>query len=102
MLQRVWTWLTYDHVVGTSPEVHRHFLRCENCGRTFRHYWGCREPDETGRIGCPCGGMKARIVALPEWKAAYFVIGCYVWRKLIRGRRYWDPRFPTRDTHVEA
>jgi hypothetical protein len=102
MLTRAWIWLTDDHVLWTSPEVHRHFLRCDGCGRIFRHYWGCKEPHERGRIGCRCGGAKARIVHIPEWRAAWLVLSCYAWRKLILRKRYWDPRFPTRDEHVEA
>ncbi len=102
MLRRAWQFLTDDHVVGTTPEVHRHFLRCENCGRVFMHFWGCKEAHERGRLGCPCGGIKARIAAIPEWLAAYYVITRYLWRKVLLRKRYWDPRFPSRVTHAES
>lgn len=101
MEMRWWSWLWSDRVVFTTPEVHRYFLRCEGCRRVFCHYWGCKEADEAGRVGCPCGSQKARIAAIPEWLAAYYVLSRFLVRKLILRKRYWDPRFPAREHATE-
>lgn len=101
-IRRAWTWLTDDHVVGASPGVARHFLRCERCGHLFMHFWGCKEPHEAGRVGCRCGSVRAGIVRLPEWQAACVLLGCYVWRRLLQRKRFWDPRMPSREVHVDA
>jgi len=101
MLTRFWTWLTDDHVVLASGTAWRHFMRCDTCGRVFYHFWGCTE--DASAIGCRhCGGIRARMCRLPEWHAAWLVLSCYVWRKLIRRKTYWDPRMPTRKVHQDA
>lgn len=103
MFQRAWTWLTDDHVVLANGTAMRHFMRCDTCGRVFFHFWGCAEAGEKAQLGCrSCGGIRARMARLPEWQAAVLVLSCYVWRKLIKGKTYWDPRMPTRVTHVDA
>jgi hypothetical protein len=101
-LRQAWVWLIDEHVVGASPEVQRHFLRCDGCGRLFFHFWGCKEPGEGGRVGCPCGSVTSRLTRIPEWRAALLLGACYVWRRVIRGRRFWDPRMPSRRAHVDA
>jgi hypothetical protein len=101
----VWTWLRDDHVVGTSPEIARYFLRCQSCQRIYRHYWGCVTAAEARageRVGCKCGTMKAGITVIPEWQAALFVSACFIWRKLIRKKLYWDPRMPARRVALDA
>lgn len=93
---KVWTWLTDDHVVGTDPTIARFFMRCQQCGRIYRHYWGCIPPGETGQIGCRCGSLKAGLTRVPEWQAAWLLLCCYVWRRLVLKKTYWDPRMPAR------
>lgn len=89
-------------MVLTTPEVARYFLRCDSCGRVFMHYWACKPANEPGRVGCPCGGLQVRQAVLPEWQAAYYVLTRYVWRKLILGRTYWDPRMAERRVPLDA
>lgn len=101
-LGRAWTWLTDERVLGASAEVERHFMRCDACSRLFYHFWGCKEDGEGGRLGCACGSVTARLTRIPEWRAALVLAWCYVWRRVIRGRRYWDPRMPSRRAHVDA
>lgn len=100
-MTRLWHWLTDTHVVFTSPEVQRVFLRCDSCRRVFCHYWGFKEAHEGGRMGCPCGGIKARPCQIPEWQAAYYVLSRLLVRKLLLRKRYWDPRFPLRMSHAD-
>lgn len=102
LLRRAWTWLTDDHVVGTTPGVARYFSRCDACKRVFMNYWAIKPHNEPGRVGCPCGGVKVRIVHIPEWQAAYYVVTRYLWRKLILRRRYWDPRIAERRVPLDA
>lgn len=101
-LRRAWAWLTDDHVVGASPDVARHFMRCDSCGRLFYHFWGCKEPGEGGRVGCACGSISARLTRIPEWRAAFELARCFVWRRLVLRRQRWDPRMPSRLRHVES
>lgn len=93
------TWKEFfsrDYVAGTTPGVTRAFMRCKSCHAVYRHYWGCIPPGEKGQIGCKCGGTLAGFARLPEWQAAWWVISCYVWRKLILKKTFWDPRMPIR------
>jgi hypothetical protein len=98
-LTRLWRWLTDDHVVLTDPAVERYFARCTACGRVWMHYWACVTAEDRRRgrrVGCPCGNLRCRIVVLPEWQAAWYVLSRWLWRRVLRRERYWDPRLPAR------
>ncbi len=95
-MRRFWAWLTDDHVVGTDPQVARFFMRCHSCARVYRHYWGCIPPGETGRMGCTCGSVRASIAHIPEWQAACLLAWCFITRRLLLRKTYWDPRMPAR------
>jgi len=102
VLLQYWTWLTDDRTAFASADVARDFFRCTTCRRVFMHYWACKPAGEPGRVGCRCGGKEARMVLIPEWHAAWLVLSRYVWRKLICGRTYWDPRFPARKAALDV
>lgn len=102
MLVKAWTWLTDDHVIGTTPDVERYFMRCDTCRRVYRHYWGCIPPGEKGQMGCTCGSVKARMAQIPSYHAAWLLLWCYVTRRLILRKTYWDPRMPARKSAPDA
>ena len=101
-LKRFWTWLSDDHAVFTSPGVSRTFLRCSSCHRIVMHYWVCKGVGQTGRTGCPCGGVHVCSTRIPEWQAAWFVLSRFVVRKCLLKRPYWDPRMPERQVTLDA
>lgn len=85
-----------DKVAFTTPGVDRVFLACDRCQRTVPHYrvYGRRQ---TTPGMCRCGCSQFRPTILPEWAAAWWVLGVgWLWRKTIRREVDWDPRMPIR------
>lgn len=105
-LIRLWQVITFStgKVMFTEPGVERYFARCISCGRVFMHYWGCvtaADRDRGRRVGCKCGGLKFRMMNIPKYQQAWFMISRYVWRKLIRKEQYWDPRLVARTNPID-
>lgn len=96
LLREIWNGLLNpDHVLFSVPGVNKYFARCTTCGRVFMHYWGVVTADDRAKgrqVGCVCGGSEMKVCNLPTWQQAYFLFSRYLWRKLIRNERYWDPR----------
>ncbi len=97
-----WKYRPDGIAVFSTSEVGRTFLRCSACGRVVMHYWVCKAVGETGRTGCPCGGIHVRSTRIPEWRAAYYVLSRLVWRKWLLRKPYWDPRMPERTVTLDA
>ena len=95
-IKRAWIWLVDDHVILADPHTERWFARCTACGRVFMHYWACVTAADRAKgrqVGCKCGNLRFRITQdLPVWMQAWFVLSRYLWRKVIKKERYWDPR----------
>lgn len=88
-------WRDPNYILFQEVGVERYFARCVSCGRVFMHYWGCVTAADRAlgrRIGCPCGGMKMRLSNLPQWQQGWFLLSRFIWRKAIKGERFWDPR----------
>lgn len=84
-----------DHVLFSSPGVHRYFARCTTCGRVFMHYWGCvtaAHRAQGRQVGCVCGASEMKVCLLPVWQQAWFLLSRFVWRKIVKQEVYWDPR----------
>ena len=97
-----WKYKPNGIAVLSTPDVGRTFLRCKACGRVVMHYWVCKAVGETGRTGCPCGGIHVGPVRIAEWRAAWYVLSRLVWRKWILHKPYWDPRMPERRVTLDA
>jgi len=79
-----------------TPEVGRFFLGCRRCARVVPHYRCYGSQAEPGMGRCRCGFYEYSPMAIPEWKAAWWVLSRLVWRKWILKRDMWDPRIPVR------
>ena len=89
-VRRVWSG---EIAVGATPDVGRVFMLCNRC-RSVVPMWRvmAKKRPKGYRMGCKCGSLDVRVGNLPEWKAAAYVIGAFVWLKLIQRREQWDPR----------
>lgn len=85
-----------ETVAFATPGVDRIFIACDRCGRVMPHYRAYPPLDEPASGRCVCGTGVYRYAHLPEWQAAWWVLSCYVWRRLLRGKAQWDPRIPMR------
>jgi hypothetical protein len=84
-----WVQNLSDDVVG------RMFVVCHNCKRIRPHYHIATRASKDAQMACPkcgCGDVTPRII--PEWRAALWVVACYLWRHKIHAKESWDPRMP--------
>ena len=87
-----------NEVAFASPEVGRFFLGCKRCSHVVPQYRCYGSQDEPGVGLCRhCGNHTFSPMVLPEWRAALWVLGCYLWRKKFRGYDMWDPRIAMRN-----
>jgi hypothetical protein len=86
-----------EAVAFATPEVGRFFLGCRRCARVVPQYRCYGSQDEPGVGRCRCGNNTFSPMTIPEWRAALWVVWCYVWRKKIRGYEMWDARIALRN-----
>lgn len=98
----IWKYRPDGIAVFSTPDVSRTFLRCRSCGRVVMHYWVSKRVGDTGRTGCPCGGIHVGPARIPEWQAAWYVLSRLVWRKWLLKKPFWDPRMPERSRTLDA
>ena len=91
-LGRAWR---HEHALGASPEVGRVFLCCRECRRVVP-MWRLVGTRPASAKGCRCGFQEMRPTHVSEITAWAFLIYGFVWRRLIRRLKDWDPRMPLR------
>ena len=86
-----------DRVAFTTPDVGRIFLGCYSCMKVKPHYHVYAARASEGNPLCACGENKFRMIHIPEWRAAWWVVVVgWLWRKTILRKALWDPRMPVR------
>jgi hypothetical protein len=96
MFARVMQLWRSEDVAFATPEIGRFFLGCRRCARVVPQYRCYGSQDEAGVGLCRCGNNTFSPMVIPEWRAALWLLGCYVWRKQILKKDMWDPRIAVR------
>jgi hypothetical protein len=99
-------WITEGPQIATPPGLLKMFCRCHGCSRVWPHWWSELTAEEfkaqkRRTLGCPCGSLKLAPCYLPTWQSVWwFCLRGWLWRKVIRQQRVWDPRMPVMMTDV--